>query len=205
MSPIDEQRQDPSAQHTEINPINQGLIDRIRDDELAAVEELVRTLRTGVNLLAKHHIGREATDAQSRDAVSVVVQAIQRGDLRNPEALGALARAAALRHMETLPRARPRENEHRAGQWSESHTLGVNAMMAVLRGFSPRQRKAVTRFYLDGQSVEQICSEMQIAPEDFRSLKSRMKARFAALETPRLPARPDGCSERRTPLDRYCA
>jgi hypothetical protein len=49
--------------------------------------------------------------------------------------------------------------------------------------------------------VEQICSEMQIAPEDFRSLKSRMKAKFAELVKPRLQERPDGCSERRTPLD----
>jgi hypothetical protein len=185
---MDEQRQNPYAQHTEINPISQGLINRIRDGELAAVDDLFRTLQTGINLLTKHHFGREATDAQTRDAISVVVQAIQCGDLRNPEALGALARAAALRQMETFPRARPQQDDNSADRRSQSHTLGVDTMVELLRGFSRQQRKAVTQFYFDSQSVEQICSEMQIAPEDFRSLKSRMKAKFAELEKTRLRA-----------------
>lgn len=200
-SSMDEYRQDPCTQYTEINPISQGLIDRIRDGELAAVEDLFRTLQTRINLLTKHHLGHEATHAQTWDAVSVVVQAIQCGDLRNPEALGALARAAALSQMETLPRAKPQQDDNSADRRSQSHTLGVDTMVELLRGFSPQQRKAVTRFYVDGQSVEQICSEMQIEPKDFRSLKSRMKAKFAELEKPRRQARPDGCSEWRTPLD----
>ena len=201
---MDEQRQNPHAQHTGINPITRGLIDRIRDGELAAVEELVRTLKTGISLLTKHHLGREATDAQTRDAVSVVVQAIQCGDLRTPEALGAFARAAALRQIQTLPRACPQQYAHRADQWSESPTLGVDTMVEILLGLSRQQRKALTRFYLDGQSVEQICSEMQIKPEDFRSLKSRMKARFAE-EKQRQQSRAGACWVRRIHLKHYCA
>jgi DNA-directed RNA polymerase specialized sigma24 family protein len=107
-------------------------------------------------------------------------------NIRTPEALGARARAAVLRQIETLPSARPQEDEDSAARRSQAHTPGVDIMVEVLRSCSHQQRKAFTRFYLDGQSVEQICSEMQIKPEDFRSLKSRMKARFAELEKTRL-------------------
>jgi DNA-directed RNA polymerase specialized sigma24 family protein len=57
--------------------------------------------------------------------------------------------------------------------------------LSILRGFPPRQRDALTRFYVHGHSEQEIGSEMQISSEEFRALKREAKRRFEeALKSP---------------------
>jgi DNA-directed RNA polymerase specialized sigma subunit len=51
----------------------------------------------------------------------------------------------------------------------------------VLAELSERDREILTRFYVDEQGQEQICSEMALTETQFRLLKSRAKARFGEL------------------------
>jgi RNA polymerase sigma factor (sigma-70 family) len=62
----------------------------------------------------------------------------------------------------------------------------VELMVKVLRAMSPRDREILTRFYLQEQSQEQICDEMNLTATQFRLLKSRAKARFGDLGQRRL-------------------
>jgi RNA polymerase sigma factor (sigma-70 family) len=59
-------------------------------------------------------------------------------------------------------------------------------MVQVLEEISPRDREILTRFYLYGQSQDEICREMQLTETQFRLLKSRAKARFGDLGRKRL-------------------
>lgn len=59
----------------------------------------------------------------------------------------------------------------------------------VLRSVSARDREILTRFYLRGQSQEQICSAMNLTETQFRLLKSRAKARFGELGKKKLVQR----------------
>ena len=65
---------------------------------------------------------------------------------------------------------------------SEEEQLAVS----VLKGISRRDREILTRFYLQEQTQEQICSEMKLSETQFRLLKSRAKARFGELGKRRL-------------------
>jgi RNA polymerase sigma-70 factor (ECF subfamily) len=57
----------------------------------------------------------------------------------------------------------------------------VLVMRRVLRELSPREREAISRFYLKEQTQAQICSEMALTKIQFQLLKSRAKARFDEL------------------------
>ena len=51
-------------------------------------------------------------------------------------------------------------------------------MRGLLRTISPRDREILKRFYLDEQTEEQICGQMELTRSQFRLLKSRAAARF---------------------------
>lgn len=57
----------------------------------------------------------------------------------------------------------------------------VELMKTVLRELPARDREILTRFYLDRQTQEQICQDLNLTDMQFRLLKSRAKARFDEL------------------------
>ena len=59
----------------------------------------------------------------------------------------------------------------------------------VLGELSSRDREILTRFYLDEETQEEICSEMTLTETQFRLLKSRAKSRFGELGKKRLAQR----------------
>jgi DNA-directed RNA polymerase specialized sigma24 family protein len=66
----------------------------------------------------------------------------------------------------------------------------VGLAMRVLQGIPRRDREVLTRFYLDEESVEEICLAMDLSETQFRLIKSRAKARFGELGKRRLASRP---------------
>jgi len=52
-----------------------------------------------------------------------------------------------------------------------------------------RDREILTRFYLQEQTQEEICAEMNLSDTQFRLLKSRAKARFGELGRKKLARR----------------
>jgi hypothetical protein len=68
---------------------------------------------------------------------------------------------------------------------SEISTLEEAALhkkvQQALATLSKREREVLTRFYLQEQSPDRICSEMALSQHEFRLLKSRAKARFWSL------------------------
>ena len=57
----------------------------------------------------------------------------------------------------------------------------ADVVRRVLKGVSRRDREVLRRFYVEEQSQEQICEEMQLTYNQFRLLKSRAKARFSEM------------------------
>lgn len=56
----------------------------------------------------------------------------------------------------------------------------------VLHAMPKRDRDVLQRFYVEEQSKEQICREMNLTPTQFRLLKSKAKSTFAKLGQRRL-------------------
>jgi len=131
------------------------------------------------------------------------VQAIRRGELREPQRLMGFVRTIVRRqvaaHIDKVVHSRreqtdldsgtrvadPRGNPEEAAIFRQRNEL----IQRVLHELSERDREILTRFYLDEQSQEQICSEMALTETQFRLLKSRAKARFGELGKKKLAQR----------------
>jgi RNA polymerase sigma-70 factor, ECF subfamily len=149
-------------------------------------------------------LGIQELDDKVHDTFLIVVQAIQRGDLREPERLMGFVRTVVRRqvaaHIDQVVHSRRDEmhldvgvrvaDRQRNPEQSMAYKQKSEFMREILEQLSDRDREILTRFYLDEQTQDEICSEMNLTETQFRLLKSRAKARFGELGKRRLQQKP---------------
>jgi RNA polymerase sigma-70 factor (ECF subfamily) len=172
-----------------------ALVESIRRDEPEGMEELYRVFSRGVRFYLCRQLGPQDLDDKVHDTFLIVVQAIKKGELREPERLMGFVRtvvrrqvAAQIDHAVQVRREQAEfdngmpVSDHRQTP-EEAAIFKQHASVAetVLRSISERDREILTRFYLMEQTQEEICEEMNLSETQFRLLKSRAKARFGEL------------------------
>jgi len=171
------------------------LVERIRSQETDGMEELYLLFSRGIRFYLCRQLGPQELDDKVHDTFVVVVQAIRRGELREPERLMGFVRTIVRRqvaaHIDRVVQNRreqaefdssvrvpdPRGNPEEAAIFHQR----IGLIRQVLTDLSKRDRDILTRFYIDEQSQDQICSDMGLTETQFRLLKSRAKARFGEL------------------------
>lgn len=176
------------------------LVTRIRTGDESGLEDLYRVFSKGIRFYLCRQLGPQELDDRVHDAFLIVVQAIQRGELREPERLMGFVRTVVRRqvaaHIDHAVHSRKEEVDLEIGsrvadfrhnpERSASERQRAELMADVLRSLSEKDREILTRFYLYEQSQDQICEEMSLSETQFRLLKSRAKARFGELGRKRL-------------------
>ncbi len=169
------------------------LVHRIRCGDQCASEELYRLLREGIGFLVRHELGFQDAEDRIHDIFVIVLRAIYEGKLLNPSRVLAYTRAVTKRRiateirecvkrratevqMDTARIPSSRTPEHQAVEREESEI-----MKKVLLELTPKYREILTRYYVLGETKEQISQDMNLTETQFRLLKWRAKARFAAL------------------------
>jgi RNA polymerase sigma-70 factor (ECF subfamily) len=171
------------------------LVGRIQTGQPGALEELYLLFSKGIRFYLCRQLGPQELDDKVHDTFVVVVQAILRGELREPERLMGFVRTIVRRlvaaHIDrvvhtrreqidlepTMRIADSAENPEETAIFQQRAEL----IERVLGELSRRDREILTRFYLREQSQDQICTEMGLSDTQFRLLKSRAKARFGEL------------------------
>src|SRR5579863_9319652 len=182
----------------------QDLVERIHRGEESGMEELYRLFGRGIRYYLCRQLGHQELDDKVHDTFVIVVQAIRRGELREPERLMGFVRTVVRRQVaayidEAVHSRRDELNldmgvrvadRRRDPEQTAAFRQKVDFMLEVLRSLSKRDREILTRFYLDEQSQETICREMDLSETQFRLLKSRAKARFGEVGKRRLQKNP---------------
>ncbi|MGE5648374.1 MAG: RNA polymerase sigma factor [Acidobacteriota bacterium] len=190
---IDETEKPPATAHS--TPNWRELVDRIRNGDAGGMEQLYAVFSRGVRFYLCRQLGPQELEDKVHDTFLIVLQAIRRGDLREPERLMGFVRTIVRRQVATYidnaVQARKEQAELETGlsirdarSNPEEDAIArqqVEIMKSVLNSVSERDREILTRFYLLNQTQEQICSDMGLSDTQFRLLKSRAKARFGEL------------------------
>jgi RNA polymerase sigma-70 factor (ECF subfamily) len=173
-----------------------SIINRIRSGQEAGILELYRILNRGIRYYLARQVGSQDVEDRLNQTFSIVVEAIRRGDQREPQRIMGFVRTVARRqvadHIEKAVNNRQRESElvpdfgvvHQRQSPEELAMTRQKAELikAVLAQMPERQREVLRRFYLYEQTPEQICTEMLLTETQFRLMKSRAKAAFGARE-----------------------
>jgi RNA polymerase sigma factor (sigma-70 family) len=179
------------------------LVEKIRSGESSGMEELYRVFSRGVRYYLCRQLGPQDLDDKVHDTFLIVVQAIKKGDLREPERLMGFVRTVVRRQVAAQIDRAMQNRRDQADMDStvlvcDKHETPEEAAIArqheevadaVLRSVSGRDREILTRFYLMEQTQEEICEEMGLSETQFRLLKSRAKARFGDLGRKKLARR----------------
>jgi RNA polymerase sigma factor (sigma-70 family) len=179
-------------------------VEGIKRGDASAMEELYRIFSTGIRFLLCRQLGPQDLDDKVHDVFVTIAHAIRNGELREPDRLmgyvhtvvhrqviSHINRAVQMRRncdevdfLEKLPNRHP-DPERQA---IERENLGLAT--SVLKSMHKRHREVLTRFYLNEESAEEICQNMELTDTQFRLIKSRAKALFGELGKRRLARRP---------------
>ncbi len=184
------------------------------DSARALYEALAVSARGILGRTMGQGMDRSAVDDRVQEIMMIVLEAIRRGAIREPERLmgfvrtiirrGAIAeirnkvesrrRLVALGAMDYAAPASDSPEAQLARRERESRMAGVLDYLCA------RDREIIVRFYIGGQDPEQICQEMKLTHTQFRLYKSRAIARcgkIAQLHPRRLESlRPSVASSR---------
>ncbi len=179
------------------------LVRGVQEGDPARIQELYDLCSKGIRFQLYRQLGVQDLDDRVHDVFLIILQSIQRGDLREPERLMGYVRTVVRRqiaaHIEVAVRNRRNQadmdygmalTDHRPSSEhqlieKEQHQIALR----VLRNLHQREREILIRFYLREQSQDQICEQMGLSANRFRLIKSRAKARFSELAKNRLSLR----------------
>jgi|HubBroStandDraft_5_1064220.scaffolds.fasta_scaffold239727_1 RNA polymerase sigma-70 factor (ECF subfamily) len=159
-----------------------GVVGKILDKDGSGMEDLYAAI-TG---LAPGFLGwSESRQDDVHEVLVIVIEAIQRGELREPARLMGFVRTIVRR----------RAVAHIRGNIAERRRFGTGAEIAPSRDPSPeerfarrerldsvlkrlrsRDREILLRFYIEEQLPDDICREMRLTRTQFRLYKSRALA-----------------------------
>ncbi len=171
------------------------LVQQIKAGKDEGMEQLYKLFSRGIRFYLCRQLGPQELEDKVHDTFLIVVNAIRRGDLREPERLMGFVRTVVRRqvaaYIEQAVQTRREQADLETGVLvaDRSHNPEQAAivkqkaelMKNALKALSKRDRDILIRFYLKEQPQEQICREMSLTETQFRLLKSRAKAKFGEI------------------------
>jgi len=172
------------------------LVGQVQSGDPDGLDWLYRLFARGIRFHLCRQLGPQELDDRVHDTFLVVVQALQKGDLREPDRLMGFVRTIVRRQIASYIMVNVNQRrdlvdfETGVKLWDHSTATPEtsvisndtrNLIAVVLERLNDRDREILTRFYLYEQGQEQICEEMELSETQFRLLKSRAKARFGEL------------------------
>ena len=185
------------------SPVEWGiLVSQIKAGEETGMEQLYKLFSRGIRYYLCRQLGPQELEDKVHDTFLIVVNAIRRGDLREPERLMGFVRTVVRRqvaaYIEQAVHNRREQADLETGitvadrkQNPEQEAMvrqKAELMESALSALSDRDREILVRFYLKEQPQDQICREMDLTETQFRLLKSRAKAKFGEIGKKKLAA-----------------
>jgi RNA polymerase sigma-70 factor (ECF subfamily) len=172
-----------------------ALVEQIKAGDDAGMEQLYKLFSRGIRYYLCRQLGPQELEDKVHDTFLIVVNAIRKGDLREPERLMGFVRTVVRRqvaaYIEQAVHTRREQADLETGitvadrkQNPEQEAIlrqKSELMKSALEALSQRDRDILVRFYLKEQTQEQICEEMSLTETQFRLLKSRAKAKFGEI------------------------
>jgi RNA polymerase sigma factor (sigma-70 family) len=172
-----------------------GMVEQIRNGDPSALEQMYRIFSTGIRFYLCRQLGPQDLDDKVHDVFLIIVQSIQKGELREPERLMGYVRTIVRRQVaaqiDDNVKARRNQADLEFGMTLSDHHANPERSaiehqneelaMRILNSLPKRDREVLVRFYLEEQPADRICREMGLTQTQFRLVKSRAKARFGEL------------------------
>lgn len=174
------------------------LVERVRHGHPSGLEELY-TLAKNFTFFLMRQLGDQDLLDKVHDIFVTVAQAIKTGKLRDPERLIPFLTTVtrfytydqierrSFQRRRSVPLDGLNPPDRRMNLESSTYSRQRRSIAReILNSMPLRDKDLLARFYIDEQTKEQICEELNLTPTQFRLQKSKAKATFAKIGTQRL-------------------
>ncbi len=179
-----------------------ALIDEIRAGGPSGQEKLYSCLSSGARLFLQRRLGTPEVEDRLHDVFLIVLGAIRRGELREPERLMGFVRTVLYRQLNRAISGMLHDRE-RTSDVDLADQVGaepnpeqqaiaeekLSLMRQVLSELKDRDYQVLMRCYIREEPPEQIIKDMGLTVAQFQLIKSRAKARLSELLQRRLARR----------------
>ncbi len=162
----------------------QALIRGIRAGDASFVRQLDALLSPGVLFLLARELPAADVPAKVHGVILAVVRRVKDGNLEDPDSLLAFVRNTTREHISNYRNSRMDQAPVEGGP-------PPSGSVRTLETVPERNREALNRFYVLGQTEEQILEDMRLTQQEFRLLKSEARATFSGARL-RKPVRSEG-------------
>ena len=159
------------------------------------MEELYAIFAKGVRFFLWRQLGSQDLDDKVHDVFLIITHSIQKGELREPERLMGYVRTVVRRqvamHIGSAVQSRRNLQAIDPGMILSDHRPDPerraiekeyqDVALRMLGGLPKREREVLIRFYLQEQTADEICRDLNLTETQFRLMKSRAKARYGEL------------------------
>jgi RNA polymerase sigma-70 factor (ECF subfamily) len=170
-----------------VNKIQRGGEAGLRE----GMEQLYTALTDGVRARLVRGIEPQSVEDRLHEILMIVLEAIRRGELREPGRLMGFVKTVTRRRVVahiriaafqrrrfvTVDHVEPAAPAEQNPEGCAARQEQLDRARGVLRRLSARDREIIERFYFAEQAPEQICREMKLTETQFRLCKSRAIAR----------------------------
>jgi RNA polymerase sigma-70 factor, ECF subfamily len=171
-----------------------NVVHQVCDGDSGNTFELYGLVSLVASPMLHRETGHQNADDYLHDVFIIVLQAVQRGCVRDPGALPGfiytVARRQAYRHIESLMFRRAQfvsiyEMDFLLSEAQNPEEMAIEQQrveiaMDILRTLSVRDFSVLDRFYYKRQHPDVICRDLGLTKNQFRNIKSQAKARAAA-------------------------
>ncbi len=169
-----------------------ALVSQIRSGDDTGMQQLYKLLNRGIRYYLCRHLGPQELEDKVQDTLLIVVHAIKRGHLGEPEHIMGFVRTVVRRQVAAYTKQTVHCRRTHADlevditaadrKWNPEQEAIIRKkaelMKSALSSLSQTDRNILVRFYLHEQPREQIYREMDLTEAQFRLLKSRAKAKL---------------------------
>jgi RNA polymerase sigma factor (sigma-70 family) len=171
-------------------------VEEIRIGNELGVETLCAAVSECARAQLFQSVEAQAVEDHVQEVMIIVLAALRRGELRNPESLMGFVRTVTRRQVtmhirSAIVRRRrlvsvelavtPTAPSHESPEARLSQQQRISAVGIVLERLCPRDKEILIRFYYEEQDCRQICLEMHLTSTQFRLYKSRALAKCGEL------------------------
>jgi RNA polymerase sigma-70 factor (ECF subfamily) len=173
-------------------PASGEIVRRIVDGDRTAEAELVARYARGIRLIiSRASSDRSAVDDLCQETFRITLEKVRRGDVRDPDRLSgficSVARNLVVDHFRRAARTADSEMPDRpdpapdplAQLLARERATSARAVLAELG--SERDRQMLLRFYVAGDSKEEICAEYGLSSLHFNRVLFRARERYRVL------------------------
>jgi len=169
-----------------------ALAEGIRNNDEVAVKQFYDIFKHGFRYLVKRQLGSFDLEDSVHDCVLAVMTAVRKGSVREPERFVGFVHTIVKRHIANriAVKISARSEDdiksialvHSTFPSPETQAIRTEAKIIarrVLDSLGDRDRDVLRRFYLLGQTEEQIRRDLDLSFHVFKNIKHRAKKKFA--------------------------